>query len=193
MTEPLLPPLPAAGEAIAGPGGALTPRWRAWLQRLDRRVRRPPAFCAFLSAPASAVTGDGTLYAIAPDAVLFDTADAFAAGLFVAPVDGIYQFNGTIALGGVAIAHNRFGHALQVLAGTGPATEARSFTAEAGDIAPDAAARVTLRLAHAVRMLAGNTARLTVQVEGSTKVVDVVGGTTAGVATTLSGFLVGTG
>lgn len=193
MTDPLLPPLPAAHEAITGPGGLPAARWRAWLQRLDRRVRRPPAFCAFLSATASDVTGDGTLYAIAPDAVLFDTGGCFASGLFVAPVDGIYQLNGTIALAGVASAHNRFGHALQVLAGSGGATEARSFSGDAGDLAPDVNGRVGLRLAHTVRMLAGNTARLTVQVEGSTKVVDVMGGAASNVLTTFSGFLVGTG
>lgn len=193
MTDPLLAPLPAAHEAITGPGGLPTARWRAWLQRLDRRVRRPPAFCAFQSATASDVTGDGTLYAIAPDAVLFDTGRCFANGLFVAPVDGIYQLNGTIGLAGVAAAHNRFGHALQILAGSGAATEARSFSGEAGDMAPDASGRVALRMAHTVRMLAGNTARLTVQVEGSTKVVDVLGGAASNVPTTLSGFLVGTG
>ncbi len=53
--------------------------------------------------------------------------------------------------------------------------------------------RVGHRLAHTVRMLAGNTARLTVQVEGSTKVVDVMGGAASNVLTTFSGFLVGTG
>ncbi len=193
MTDTLLPPLPAAGEAIAGPGGLPTARWRAWLQRLDRRVRRPPAFCATLSATASAVTGDGTLHAVAPDAVLFDTGACFAGGLFIAPVDGIYQLNGTIALAGVATAHNRFGHALQVLAGSGAGTEARSYGVDAGDLAPDVNARVTLRIAHTVRMLGGNTARLTVQVEGATKVVAVLGGAPGNVLTTFSGFLVGTG
>ncbi|MCW5714876.1 MAG: hypothetical protein KIT43_10230 [Bauldia sp.] len=193
MADPLLPPLPVAGEAIAGAGGLPTARWRAWLQRLDVRVRRPPAFCAYLSATATDVTGDGTLHAIVPDAVLFDTGAHFAGGLFVAPVDGVYQLNGTIALSGVATAHNRFGHALQVLAGSGASIEARAYGGDAGDLAPDVSARVTLRLAHTVRMLAGNTARLTVQVEGSTKVVDVMGGGASNVLTTLSGFLVGTG
>lgn len=193
MTDPLLPPLPSAGEAIAGPAGLPTVRWRAWLQRLDRRVRRPPAFCAYLSATVADVTGDGTVYAIAPDAVLFDTQASFSGGLFRAPFDGIYQFNGTIALSGVATAHNRLGHALQVLAGSGASTEARSYGGDAGDIAPDVNARVSLVLSHTVRMLAGNTARLTVLVEGSTKVVDVLGGVPGSVATTFSGFLVGTG
>ncbi|MCC6734905.1 MAG: hypothetical protein IT534_02115 [Bauldia sp.] len=193
MTDPILAPLPAAAEPLTGGGGLPSPRWRAWLQRLDRRVRRPPAFAAYLSATANDVTGDGTLYAIAPDAVLFDTAGSFAGGLFRAPADGLYQINGTIVLAGVAAAHNRIAPALQVLAGSGAGTEARSYGGEAGDVPPDVDARVTLRLAHLVRMLAGNTARLTVQVEGSTKVVDVVGGAPDTVFSTLSGFLVATG
>lgn len=193
MSDPILAPLPAANERLTGRDGLPSPRWRAWLQRLDRRVRVPPAFAAYLSTTASDVTGDGTTYAIAPDAVLFDTAGAFAGGLFRAPADGIYQFNGTIVLGGVASAHNRLLPTLQVLAGSGAATEARSFSGDAGDVPPDANGRVTLRLTQAVRMLAGNTARLTILAEGSTKVIDIVGGGPTTVLTAFSGFLVATG
>ncbi|MGV8841026.1 MAG: hypothetical protein ACWA6X_12065 [Bauldia sp.] len=193
MADPLLAPLPAAGEPLTGRSGMPSARWRAWLQRLDRRVRLPPAFAAYLSTTANDVTGDGTTYAIAPDAVLFDTAGSFAAGLFRAPADGIYQLNGTIVLAGVATAHNRLLPTLQVLAGGGAATEARTYGGDAGDVPPDASGRVTLRLGQAVRMLAGNTARLTILAEGSTKVVDVVGGGPSTVLTTLSGFLVATG
>ena len=64
---------------------------------------------------------------------------------------------------------------------------------DAGDLAPDVNARVTLRFGHTVRMLGGNTARLTVQVEGATKVVAVLSGAPGNVLTTFSGFLVGTG
>lgn len=193
MADQFLPPIPSAKDAVVDSGGVLTSRWRAWFQRLNERSRKPPCFAAYLGTTAEDVTGDATQYTIAPDVELFDTQGNYASGLFTAPTDGIYQFNGAIALAGVDAAHTRFLVSLQVQAGSGGSTEARLYERDAGDLQPDANNRVSIPVVYLVRMLAGNTAKMILLVSGSTKVVDVLGGTNSNVTTMLSGHLVAIG
>lgn len=60
-----------------------------------------PAFLAYLNAPVANVTGDGTVYTMIYDTVLFDQASNYTAvgpnaGSFTAPVTGVYILSATV-------------------------------------------------------------------------------------------------
>lgn len=53
-----------------------------------------PCFCAYLSATAAAVTGNGTTYKLLCDSELIDTTSSYntATGELTAPISGMYSF-----------------------------------------------------------------------------------------------------
>jgi hypothetical protein len=67
-----------------------------------------PSFLACLTANDNNVTGNGTIYTVGtntPLTILYNIAGAFtAAGVFTAPVDGIYFFAATVSLINIATA-----------------------------------------------------------------------------------------
>ncbi len=159
----------------------------------DIAVPAKTPFHAYLATTVTDQTGDGTAYAVVPDAEMFDIGSNYSTstGKFTAPADGYYQFNAVIALSVVLAGHTRFLGSLQVEAGSGAGTEARVYSRDSGDLAPDGNTRVALSFGALVKMLTGNTAKLNVLVDGSTKVVDIFAGSpTTNLATMFSGFMV---
>lgn len=68
------------------------------------------AFSAAMSSALTNVTGDGTAYDLVTGTSLFDgngDLTPAVATLFTAPAKGFYQFNGAIALQGIAAAHTQ--------------------------------------------------------------------------------------
>jgi len=67
-----------------------------------------PAFFSYLSATQSSVTGDGTLYQIVFDGTTANQGSYYnaGAGLFTAPVTGLYFFSCAIALSGLTAQTN---------------------------------------------------------------------------------------
>jgi hypothetical protein len=64
-----------------------------------------PSFAAYVDTTITNVTGNGAQYQIVSNwTELFDTVGNFSAGVFTAPAAGVYQFNGTISIQGIAAA-----------------------------------------------------------------------------------------
>lgn len=64
-----------------------------------------PCFLTYLNASVSNVTGNGTNYQIAFDAIGFDQTSSIAAGIFTAPVSGRYFFSAAVAVSNLGAAH----------------------------------------------------------------------------------------
>lgn len=60
-----------------------------------------PSMLAYLSAPATSVTGDGTLYTLIFDTVTYDQGSNYnnVTGVFTAPVTGNYAISGNVSYG----------------------------------------------------------------------------------------------
>lgn len=140
-----------------------------------------PAFLVMLSATASNVTGDGTAYTVAWDSETFDQASNYSSNVFTAPVGGRYQLSVFIQLEGVAAGHDRI--SLLIV------TSNRTYFLDWGDVAPDVNGRVGMVMTVLADMDANDTAAVQAGVSGSTKVVDVLGGTST-VSSQYSGYLV---
>lgn len=142
-----------------------------------------PAFSAIVNSNVLDVTGDATAYSIIFGTELYDRGANYdpTTGAFTAPVTGLYQFNISVQLGGVLSAHTDFYCSL--------VTSGRTFALNNGDLSPGAVGTGQVGMCRSLlaTMTAGDTAYVQIQVNGSTKVVDVIAGTNA---TNFSGFLV---
>lgn len=130
-----------------------------------------PAFNAYLSSDALNVTGDGTVYTVVWNATDLNVGTIFntSTGTFTAPVTGNYMIGGIIELGGLLVAHTNV--TIIVIAATHNylVTFVNPFAFSSSN---------TLCISFGpilAPMAATNTATVTVQVTGGTKVVDVVG------------------
>lgn len=137
----------------------------------NNQVTRPLqcSFLALLNTGTGNVTGDGTIYTVICDNVVFDQSSSYnpATGIFTAPVTGNYVFGASINTQGLTAGMNVY--ALQC------ATTARTYRLiEMGAINPSTSSQ-TLQIASSVftRMSAGDTAHFTIQVAGGAKVVSL--------------------
>jgi len=128
-----------------------------------------PAFFSYLASAAANKTGNGTSYTIGTDALteVYDrNADATTAGVFTAPVTGIYDLRAQVACTGCTIATT---FTLSIV--TTGQTFTKSFVraAEAGDMTMDLSVLAT--------MTATDTASVTIVVSGEAgDTVDINGG-----------------
>ncbi len=137
---------------------------------------RLPAWTAFRAdLSADTVAGEAALRF---DRVAFDQHGDFdaRAGVFTAPVTGIYQLDATVQLGAGAE-----GASLAIV------TSTERFQTEAGRPQPDASGRAALRQSALVRLKAGDTARVVLQGAGA----KIEGGAEGRPRSSFSGFLVG--
>lgn len=127
------------------------------------------SFCAYLSSSATDVTGDGTQYTIICDGERFDQAGDYntSTGVFTAPITGRYLFTVMIQL-------------VQLTVATHTDIIARLVTSNFtyfsfSSVVAGSSIGVQVPLSVIADMDAGDTASVTIEVDGSSKVVDVVG------------------
>ena len=85
--------------ATAGSNGnVLTSDGTNWNSTAPLSAGLLPAFRIALAATKSNVTGDGTLYTVPFDTVVYDQASNVSGATFVAPTKGIYLFTASVAL-----------------------------------------------------------------------------------------------
>lgn len=143
-----------------------------------------PCFDAYNSATDTDVTGDGTSYTIICDTEVTDQGGDYdnTTGIFTAPVAGNYLFTGTVYLQQIGALHTTLNYSLQFTGGTTPYTITLNpqVIAVSGELA--------LNFSKIVKLTAGGTAKMVVNVAGSTKTVDVRGSSDG--RTSFSGALI---
>jgi hypothetical protein len=130
-----------------------------------------PAFNSKVSTDILNVTGDGTGYTIVFDQDIFDNSNSHntTTGVFTAPHTGLYLFTYVVSLGGLLAGHDR---GLLQLALTSDSITYRIAPAQV----MNALNVASFTGAHLVKMNKNDTCAVLVQVDNSTKVVDVLGG-----------------
>lgn len=131
------------------------------------------SFSAQLSASQSDATGDGTVATMICNSEFYDQNSEYntSTGVFTAKQTGRYQFNITLALGDLADVHTLGGLFLTV--GTAPIAICL-WKGNPGAMR-DSNNNLIVSGSCLLTMVATNTATVTVQVSGGTKVVDLVG------------------
>lgn len=146
-----------------------------------------PAFSAYVSAPIANVTGDGTVYTIIYDTVLYDQASNYnnATGIFTAPVTGIYLFTVSYFLTGLGVANIVGSVTIQT-------TGYQVFLDQSGmGIERDSSSNLIVSNRSAqVKLTAGSTAFVLVTVYSGAKIVGVGAGTASTALSTFSCYQV---
>ena len=128
------------------------------------------AFEAYVSADINNVTGAGAIYTILFDTEAYDVGSNYnpATGVFTAPATGLYQFNYGIGLSGITAAANTANTVLK--------TTAASYQYEMGAIGVyrDSGNTISAAVSVAIRLTAGDTAHVTIAVDGEAgNVIDI--------------------
>jgi hypothetical protein len=141
------------------------------------------SFLAYNSVTDSDVVGDGTSYTVLFDTEKYDTGSDYdgGTGIFTAPKAGKYAFHAAVKLGDLAAAHNR--HSLNLLASGVNYLKDVTYTGTSPFVGNS-----YLEMSAVVNMAAGDTAKIVLDIIGSTKTVDVIG--SSDVVTWFSGHLV---
>lgn len=140
-----------------------------------------PSFFASLASSDANETGDGTQFILGDTDVgtalteVYDRNGDFSTGsssgaLFTAPVDGIYQFHGTITVTGLTSSHTQV-----IIQSTTAGTLVRLFAGNAANMRTNGNV-CSWNFSWTAQMSATNTADLKIAVSNGTKVVTINGG-----------------
>lgn len=143
-----------------------------------------PCFYAFIPSNDNNVTGDGTTYTLGTNVAFtksFDNGSNFSTnGIFTAPVTGKYYFSGSCLVGGIGILFTS-----SILSIATPLLTL-TILGNPGALI-NASGQTTIHLSGIVSLNASDTATFKIQVSGSTKTADVIGGNGS---TYFQGFLI---
>lgn len=133
-----------------------------------------PAFSAYNDADQTNVTGDGTAYTVQFNTALFDQASNFntGTGVFTAPVQGIYRITCNLVLSGISTLHTS---AQAYFSLTGKDAYFTNINPFAVSVSGDFAFNGSVLLP----MLQNDTCSVILVVSGSTKTVNVEGGSSS--------------
>ena len=140
-----------------------------------------PCFLAFNSATDLNVTGAGTIATVDFDTEVFDQGNDFAADTFTAPVTGRYLLTAVVQLLGIPIGVDL--SLIQI------ATSNRTYRGSRFDLVADFPGVIGHTITVVADMDIGDTATVTVNVDGATDVVDIEGQGTD-LVTSFSGCLI---
>jgi len=151
----------------------------------ERTMPLQPAFLGILETTDSNATGDGTQFKIGTGNALteiFDQSSDFTtAGVFTAPVDGIYHFFCWTRYSGITSSHTDG----DIIVRAGPSYIGFQFNSTAIANVSDI---VALSFSVIADLDVSDTATFEIRIKNGTKVVDIVGSSTAG--TGVAGFLI---
>lgn len=139
--------------------------WQATAAGEITQPLQPSFLC--LAGTAANVTGDNTVYTVTWTTEVFDQGSDFSSNTFTAPVTGRYYLSAKIEMEGMSTA----GHSVMEM---NIVTSNRSYRERVADI-PGSVTTISLAVCQIVDMDAGDTATVTVKVEGGAKTVDVSG------------------
>jgi hypothetical protein len=159
----------------------------SWIDANMLVMQALPSFHAYKTSPSTDVTGDGTDYPVVFDAVDWDTGGNYggSTGVFTAPVAGKYFFSATVLLLGVLSTHSSAYLRIQTGAGLS------GVRMEINPSGYAAAGEGSLSGSCALKLDAGDTVKVVINVGGAGKVVDVYGAALGAVMyTNFQGFLI---
>ena len=123
-----------------------------------------PSFLVTDGTGASNVTGDSTVYTKLWPTEIYDQGSNFSSNTFTAPVTGRYFLSATVSVAGMLVTHT--GRALKIV------TSNRNYTNDYNVSLAETDRTMTVNCI--ADMDAGDTATVTLDVSGSTKVVDIL-------------------
>lgn len=126
-----------------------------------------PSFLATLSTERTDVTGDGTTYNVVFNNEIYDQGSNWDGTTFTAPVTGRYRFSAKLLLQGVSTGTSHTSAELFIQASNRNEITRTLVTSASG-------ALFSVQVSGEVDMDAADTCKLALQVNGGTKVVDVV-------------------
>lgn len=133
-----------------------------------------PAFSAYNSTTQSNVTGDGTVYTVQFDTELFDQSSNFdtGTGVFTAPINGKYRLSCNLVIADIGMLHT----SLQLYFNlTGKTATIVQFNPNVIAVGGELAINGSILLP----MSATDTCSVILVVSGSTKTVDITGGSSS--------------
>lgn len=131
--------------------------------------RNLPAFSAKVATDIPNVTGDGTAYNIIFDTGVFGIGGTYntATGVFTAPYTGLYLFTYVISVGDITASHTSGSIALTLT------TDSVSYRIAPYNVT-SSLNKSSFTGSHLVKMNGADTAKMTIQINGGTKVVDIL-------------------
>lgn len=138
------------------------------------------AFSAYNENAVANVTGAGALYTAQYDTELYDTTGSFAANVFTAPSTGQYSYSTVFTVSGVTVNQTSMAAFITTTSNT-----ARLAQFNAVNVATSGV--ITWGCSVDLPMTAGDTARVQLQVNGTTAVVDYDGSAAPDLVNVFSG------
>lgn len=148
-----------------------------------------PAFYAYNSAGATNVTGDSTAYTVVFDTAVINQGSYYNTGtsLFTAPITGLYFFATSIDYNNIAAGHTTAQLSVQV---TGTSSSGSLISYNNPAAIKGGGSTVVQSASLLIKMTSADTAKVVLQVVGSTKTIGISSGTASSPACTFAGYLV---